>query len=247
MCGSSTTPPSTTSTTQATAPPASRSTLATRKGTATINRPATAMLTSCTSGFTATVRGRIIKRVVFTLGGKRLGDRTGSPFRVYVAAGKHGIVRARVTFKDATRAKTLTLPYRACAAAVRHPGARPVAVHGMSLAVPAGGSPRPSPAASRAGGGGARAGLRRWLRRAGARCRGGALAARPLVALLRDHVARTAPDVHARRITTVAGRRPPTRCEPSFRSSGMPERRRARVGPRGSPRPSERARGLDRR
>ena len=103
------------------APPASRSTLATRKGTATINRPATAMLTSCTSGFTATVHGRMIKRVVFTLGGRRLASRTGSPFRVYVAAGRHGIVRARVTFKDATRAKTLTLPYRACAAAVRHP------------------------------------------------------------------------------------------------------------------------------
>ena len=33
----------------------------------------------------------------------------------------------------------------------------------------------------------------------------------PLVALLRDHVARTAPDVHARRVTTVAGRRPLTR------------------------------------
>ena len=32
-----------------------------------------------------------------------------------------------------------------------------------------------------------------------------------LVALLRDHVARTAPDVRARRITTVAGRRPLTR------------------------------------
>jgi lipoprotein-anchoring transpeptidase ErfK/SrfK len=32
-----------------------------------------------------------------------------------------------------------------------------------------------------------------------------------LVVLLRDHVARTAPDVHARRITTVAGRRPLTR------------------------------------
>lgn len=33
----------------------------------------------------------------------------------------------------------------------------------------------------------------------------------PLVALLRDHVARSSPDVHARRIATVAGRRPLTR------------------------------------
>jgi hypothetical protein len=121
MCGTSTTPPSATTTTTTQAPPASRSTLATRKGTATITRPSTKMLTACTAGFTATVRGRMIKRVVFTLGGRRLGSRTGSPFRVYVAAGKHGIIRARVTFKDATRAKTLTLPYRACAAAVRHP------------------------------------------------------------------------------------------------------------------------------
>jgi hypothetical protein len=107
------------------APPASRSTLGTRKGTATINRPSSAMLTSCTSGFTAAVKGRMIKRVVFTLGGKRLATRTGSPFRAYVAAGKHGIIRARVTFKDATRAKTLTMPYRACATAVRHPQSGP--------------------------------------------------------------------------------------------------------------------------
>jgi hypothetical protein len=111
----------TTTGTGAATPPASRSTLKTRKGTATINRPTSAMLTSCTTGFTAAVRGRMIKRVVFTLGGKRLASRTGSPFSVYVAAGKHGIIRARVTFKDATRAKTLTMPYRACAAAVRHP------------------------------------------------------------------------------------------------------------------------------
>jgi hypothetical protein len=67
----------------------------------------------------------MIKRVVFTLGGKRLATRTGSPFRAYVSAGKHGIIRARVTFKDATRAKTLTMPYRACAAAVRHPQSGP--------------------------------------------------------------------------------------------------------------------------
>jgi Ice-binding-like len=120
-CGTSTTPPPATTTTPAQAPPASRSTIATRKGTATINHPRSEMLTSCTSGFTATVRGRMIKRVVFTLGGKRLASRTGSPFGVYVAAGRHGIIRARVTFRDATRAKTLSLPYRACAAAVRHP------------------------------------------------------------------------------------------------------------------------------
>ena len=46
-----------------------------------------------------------------------------SPFRVFVQASAGGthVVRARVTFKDATRAKTLTLRYRACAAAVLQP------------------------------------------------------------------------------------------------------------------------------
>jgi hypothetical protein len=39
---------------------------------------------------------------------------------VRAAPGAH-TVSARVTFKDATHAKTMTLPYRACAAAVLHP------------------------------------------------------------------------------------------------------------------------------
>jgi hypothetical protein len=65
----------------------------------------------------------MIKRVVFSLDGSRLSSRVKSPFRVYVKAatpGKH-IVKARVTFKDATKAKTLSLRYRACAAAVVTP------------------------------------------------------------------------------------------------------------------------------
>ena len=64
----------------------------------------------------------MIKRVVFSLDGKSIGSRTGSPFAMSMRAapGAHQ-VSARVTFKDATRAKTMTLPYRACAAAVLSP------------------------------------------------------------------------------------------------------------------------------
>jgi len=91
----------------------------TRNGTSIMRRTPHA---ACTAGFSATVRGRLINSVVFSLDGKRISSRTRSPFQVYVRAapGAHK-VRARVTFKDATRAKTLTLPYRACAAAILHP------------------------------------------------------------------------------------------------------------------------------
>jgi hypothetical protein len=91
----------------------------TRNGTAIIRRtPGEA----CTAGFHATVRGRMIKRVVFSLDGNRISSRSTSPFEVFVRAspGVHH-VRARVTFKDATRARTLTRRYRACAAAVLQP------------------------------------------------------------------------------------------------------------------------------
>jgi hypothetical protein len=104
-------------------PPASRSTVppVTRNGTAILLRPPHTA-GSCTDGFNATVTGRHIKRVVFSLDGKRVASRSGSPYRVHVAglAGRHNVT-ARVTFKDATRAKTLKLGYRACAAAVRNP------------------------------------------------------------------------------------------------------------------------------
>jgi hypothetical protein len=64
----------------------------------------------------------MIKRTVFSLDGKRIASRRNSPFRVLVAAtaGAHR-VKVRVTFKDATRAKTMTLRYRACAAQVLRP------------------------------------------------------------------------------------------------------------------------------
>lgn len=92
---------------------------ATRNGRATVR---SAPREACTSGFRATVRGHMIKRVVFSLDGKPIGSRTNSPFAMSVRAtpGAHQ-VSARVTFTDATHAKTMTLPYRACAAAVLQP------------------------------------------------------------------------------------------------------------------------------
>ncbi len=104
------------------APPQSRSTVPTRNGRATLRRPRGSSSGRCTTGFQASVHGRLIKRVVFRLDGRRIASRTGSPFRVYVKAlaGRHN-VSARVTFKDATRAKTLNLGYRGCAAQLLRP------------------------------------------------------------------------------------------------------------------------------
>ena len=103
-------------------PPASRSTTPTRTGTAILLRAPRSPRAACTAGFRATVSGRNIRRVVFSLDGRRIASSTGSPFRVLVPgmSGRHQIT-ARVTFKDATRARTLKLRYRACAAAALHP------------------------------------------------------------------------------------------------------------------------------
>lgn len=77
---------------------------------------------TCTAGFRVVVTGRQIQRVVFSLDGKAIGSRTGSPFAMSVRAapGAHR-VRVRVTFKDSTRSKTMSVPYRACAAAPLQP------------------------------------------------------------------------------------------------------------------------------
>jgi hypothetical protein len=101
----------------------SRANRPTRNGTAVV-RPSPRA--SCTSGFRATVSGKMIKRVVFSLDGKPTASRTSSPFAMSVRAapGAHQI-EARVTFKDATRAKTMTFPYRACAAALLQPPRAP--------------------------------------------------------------------------------------------------------------------------
>src|SRR3984885_928265 len=65
-------------------PNASQSTIPTRKGTATLRHTGLNSVTPCTDGFTASVKGAEIKRVVFTLGDKWLATRIVSPFRVYV-------------------------------------------------------------------------------------------------------------------------------------------------------------------
>jgi hypothetical protein len=92
---------------------------ATHNGRATVR---SAPREACTAGFRATVRGHLIERVAFSLDGKAIGSRTSSPFAISVRAapGSHQ-VSARVTFTDATKAKTMTLAYRACAAAVLQP------------------------------------------------------------------------------------------------------------------------------
>jgi hypothetical protein len=81
---------------------------------------------ACTEGFRVAVSGKMIQRVVFSLDGKSIGARTGSPFAMSMRAapGSHQ-VRVRITFKDATRAKTVTLPYEACAAVLLSPPGAP--------------------------------------------------------------------------------------------------------------------------
>jgi hypothetical protein len=90
-----------------------------RNGRATVR---SAPREACTEGFRVAVNGKKIKRVAFSLDGKSIGSRTGSPFAMSVRAtpGAHQ-VGVRVTFTDATPAKTTTLPYRACAAALLQP------------------------------------------------------------------------------------------------------------------------------
>ena len=94
-----------------------------RNGTAVV-RPAARE--ACTEGFRLAVNGKMIERVVFSLDGKSIGSRTGSPFAMSMRAapGVHQ-VRVRITFKDATRAKTVTVPYEACAAALLSPPGGP--------------------------------------------------------------------------------------------------------------------------
>jgi hypothetical protein len=81
---------------------------------------------ACTSGFRASVVGRKIKRVVFSVDGTTIGARNGSPFAMSMRAapGAHQ-VRMFVTFTDATHAKRMSLPYRACASALLTPPSAP--------------------------------------------------------------------------------------------------------------------------
>ena len=101
------------------APASSTTTPRGGRGTARIGRRTRS---TCTSGFYARVRGRQIKRVVFSLDGTRIAKRVAGPFHVYVPArqGSHRL-RALVVFKDGTRARTFNMRYRVCAAALRNP------------------------------------------------------------------------------------------------------------------------------
>ncbi len=101
----------------------SRRSTITRNGSTTLQRTPHA---TCTSGFRATVHGKRIKHVTFTLDGKAIQSQSKGPYVVFVRArpGAHR-VKAHVTFTDATRPKTLALGYRACADAVLKPKAGP--------------------------------------------------------------------------------------------------------------------------
>ncbi|HET9074543.1 MAG TPA: choice-of-anchor P family protein [Solirubrobacteraceae bacterium] len=73
---------------------------------------------TCVSNhFEATVTGREISRVVFFLGGRRLADRTASPYRVGIepTVGRH-LLTALVTFApaSATAPRTLRLSFTGC-------------------------------------------------------------------------------------------------------------------------------------
>jgi Ice-binding-like len=137
MCGTNTTPPPggptptppTGTPPTGTPPPPSHTTVPTRRGSGKLTRTSPKR---CTAGFRATVRGREIKRVVFRIDGKWFAARARSPFWVHIppAFAKTGHLQARVTFKDATRARTLRLRYRACAAAAVHPRPAPGAFTG---------------------------------------------------------------------------------------------------------------------
>ena len=81
------------------------------------------------------MRGKLIKRVVFSLDGKKIQSQAKGPYVVFVRAlpGAHN-VKARVTFKDATRAEDAgaRLPrLRGRRAASQE---RPLAVHRMRRA-----------------------------------------------------------------------------------------------------------------
>ena len=112
--------------TPASPPPGSETTVPTRNGTITwkretprgeLGQPA------CTAGFTrhrsAVARSRR-SSTASTAASSRAPRK--SPFRLFVRGlpGKHKVT-ARVTFKDATPTKTLSLDYRACAAVALRP------------------------------------------------------------------------------------------------------------------------------
>ncbi len=97
---------------------------ATHRGSSSLRRTSRE---DCTDGFTATVRGSHIARVVFRLDGRRISNQTSRPFRKYVvtnAPGRH-TVTAWVAFTDLTRARTMRFRYVVCAAGSLSPRRAP--------------------------------------------------------------------------------------------------------------------------
>ncbi len=79
---------------------------------------------SCTAGFRATVRGRGIKQVVFSLDGKRIASRARSPFKVYVRLPGPAQGHRSRHVQGRHPPRVLTLGYRPCAAQLRRAAAR---------------------------------------------------------------------------------------------------------------------------
>ncbi len=84
----------------------------------------------CVGGrFRAVVTGAVIRRVVFSLGGRAIATRTHAPFDVSInVGGRIHTLRAHVTFTDGTRPADLKLVFRTCASPRRpvRPRPRPV-------------------------------------------------------------------------------------------------------------------------
>ena len=163
---------------------------------------------------TATVRGKLIRRVVFSLDGKRIGTRTKVRVPGLRAGGQGRQPRhqgpRRLQGRDPQQDAEVPLPRlrrrRRCSRAAARRSSPDEPRRHRRPAIP-----RPAP-----GGRGARGGARsrpgRGVLAAPARAadRPARRASRSCV-LLRDHVARTRPSVRARRIEPVAARRPLTR------------------------------------
>ena len=68
------------------------------------------------SGFRAEVRGLLIRRVTFLLDGRRVGTLSGRPPFAIVVSSLRGVhtLRARVSFTDLTRPRTLRFAFRIC-------------------------------------------------------------------------------------------------------------------------------------
>ena len=194
-----------------TPPDASHSTIPTRRGSARLNHSTPSSRTPCNDGFTATVRGRELKRVVFTLDGKRLANLTRSPFRVHVPAtfAGSGHLKARVKSKDATRARTWPCatghaPQQSCSPGPLH---RPSPMIGSGrIARRSLGSRRGTFVVSAA----VLSALMFCITSVPQASASGVRVGQALVILLHNKTARTSPSIHAHTVTIVAATRPLT-------------------------------------